>query len=301
VITSQITIPGTKNIRLLGDTVYSARLRFDKPDAAYTFLSASGRRAHVFENLYFHQGGVLLGGKSGNVTDFINCGFTGIQDYAIKTAGPSVVGTRIINCEFAETAGGVGIVHRACDNWIIGDNSKFVRVAGIGIECHSSGVTIRDARFESKPANYTALPHIRIEGEGPFAGGLCEVTGCRFGGEVAVDADGPPAFAIQLGPSEPTTGTMTGIMISRNRFIRRGGGPTETSGRGAIRLTKAVKECVIMANHFQEHFGPLIQEDQVQGNPRDNYFTANPIDTVKHTAGIFSGTADGWILQQTVA
>jgi hypothetical protein len=87
-------------------------------------------------------------------------------------------------------------------------------------------------------------------------------------------------------------------MISRNRFLRRGeGGPTTTSGYGAIRLTKAVKECVVMGNHFQEHAGALIHEDYKGGNPRDNHFTANAIDSGKHRAGIFSGTANGWIVQ----
>jgi hypothetical protein len=294
----------------------------DNSDEHYTFVTSSGQRAYVFENLYFHKGGVLLEGNGHNVIDFLSCGFTAIPDYAIKTAGSSVVGVRILNCEFAETAGGVGILHNACDLWIIGDNSKFVRLSGLGVECHSSGVSIRDAQFESKQskgvphppmgentrdvqiqseeATATSYPHIRIEGAGDFAGGICEIIGCRFGGEVAQDADGPPEFAIQLGPSEPASGTMTGIFISRNRFLRRGaGGPNTTSGHGAIRLTKAVKECVVIGNHFQEHAGPLVCEDYPGGNPRDNYFTANAIDHAKHHAGIFSRTGDGWIIQQT--
>jgi hypothetical protein len=318
-MTHPIHLPNDKNIRLLGDTIDSARIHYHKnPNDCsdnYAFVCEGGkRRAYVFENLYFHGGGVLLAGNGRNVTDFIGCGFTDIGDYGIKTAGRSIVGVRVMNCEFAETSGGVGILDRACDNWIIGDNTKFVRLDAIGVECHSSGVTIRDARFESKAAGHGAFPHIAFEPFEPdetpdpdnplpepsFAGGLSEVTGCRFGSEVGTGTDGPPEFAIRLGPAVVSYGTMTGIMISRNRFLRRGeGGPTTTSGYGAIRLTKAVKECVVMGNHFQEHTGPLIHEDYTGGNPRDNYFTANAIDTDKHKAGIFSGTATGWIVQQT--
>ncbi len=139
-----------------------------------------------------------------------------------------------------------------------------------------------------------------------FAGGLSEVTGCRFGGEVGAETVGPPDFAIRLGPAEPVPGTMTGILISRNRFLRRSDkkGPTEHSGRGAIRITKHVKERVVMGNHFMKHFGPLIQEDQEgepHGNLRDNYFVANAIDTAKPFPGIFSGTAHGWMIVQQPA
>jgi hypothetical protein len=230
----------------------------------------------------------------------------------------------VINCEFAETVGGVGILHKACDNWIIGDNTKFVRLSGIGVECHSSGVTIRDARFEGKLGVQGQLssnqPYISIEPDDitdpqkKFAGGLSEVTGCRFGGEVGAGTVGPPDFAIRLGPAKPISGTMKGILISRNRFLRKSDpqGPTEQSGRGAIRITKHVQECVVMGNHFLQHFGPLIQEDAPEkdgkpdGNPRENYFVANAIDTGERNIGeperpfpgIFSGAAHGWMRVQ---
>ena len=72
-ITRPIHLPNDKNIRLLGDTIYSVRIHYQKnpndPRDHYAFVCEGGkRRAYVFENLYFHGGGVLLAGNGRNVT-----------------------------------------------------------------------------------------------------------------------------------------------------------------------------------------------------------------------------------------
>ena len=76
-----------------------------------------------------------------------------------------MIGGRVVNCEFAETAGGVGILHSACDPWVIGPNSRFVRVDGVGVECHSSGVTIVDCNFENKAPDAGSLAQFVFQGQ----------------------------------------------------------------------------------------------------------------------------------------
>jgi hypothetical protein len=299
-ITETVDVSGRKNIRFVSDGPFGAHLRFDGSGDPYIFRSGSGKRAHLFEHLVFDGGGVQLDGGARGITDFLTCSFAGTADFAIKTLGRSVIGGRVVNCEFAETAGGIGILHSACDLWVIGPNSRFVRMDGVGAACHSSGVTVIDCNFENKALGAERQPHVRIAPDEPFGGGLSKLVRCRFGGEVGRDASGPPETYVVLGPPEPVRGTMAGIVVEGCEFQRRNGGPTPTSGVHAIRLTKAVRETRIIGNHFQQFAGALIDEafDPGTTNIRDNYFALNSIDSNRHSAEIFSSGAQpaGWTI-----
>jgi hypothetical protein len=321
-ITRRIDVPATKNVRILGDTTCSTRLEYiGQGNHALFSRGQAGtrprRRAHVFENLTFHRGGVLIEGESRFFTDFMNCCFTGIDGFGVETQGPGVVGVRILSCEFAETHAGVGVRHRACDNWIVGDNTRFVRLRGVGLESHSSGITIRDARFETKQPGGGNEPHIRItgdppdeaiDGDKPFTGGECEITGCRFGGEVADETDGPPAVAVDLRPTAATA--MLEMLVSRNRFNGRNGGPTETSARHAISVAGRLRNSVVTGNYFDQYYGPLVQEDDPagRGSVPSNYFVANAVKVSPEEGGdpvpvdrLLSGAGSGWVVDNPVA
>jgi hypothetical protein len=325
VITKPIAIPGNKNVRLAAGSPYGARIEL-RPRAGSgdqsiesgqspALRSLGGRRAHVIENLIFRGAGVTIGQRNkavGGMTEFRSCVFADIKDpaatgnpnllkWAISTEGPRVVGVRVLNCQFAETDRGIGVLHNACDNWIIGDNSTFVRMQGVGVDIRSSGVTVRDARFEDKLRGGVLSPYIRIKGisgKDTFAGGLSEITGCRFGGEVGKESDeagseepdengssgsedgrerngklldGPPRHAIELGPNNPAAKPIVGVLITRNRFLGRTkpegkefedevGGPTETSAVHAISLQAPVRHTVVAENHFHRYFSALIEE-----------------------------------------
>jgi hypothetical protein len=300
-ITDTVELPGRRNIRLVSDGPFGAHLRFDGRGDPYVFRSGAGKRAHVFEHLVFDGGGVQLDGGARGITDFTTCSFTQIPDFAIRTLGRSAIGGRVVNCEFAETGGGVGILHSACDLWIVGPNNRFVRIDGIGVECHSSGVTVIDCNFENKAVGSGSQPHVRIEPGAPFRGGLTKLVRCRFGGEVGVDADGPPETYVVLGPQTATRGTMSGIVVQDCEFLRRTGDEaTPDSGRHAIRLTSAVRETRIIGNHFQQFAGALIDEafDPATTNIRDNFFALNSVDSRNHKAGVFSSgdQPGGWTI-----
>jgi hypothetical protein len=343
VITSPIAIPGNKNVRLAAGSPYGARielrLRAASGDQSIesgqlpALRSLGGRRAHIIENLIFRGAGVTIGQENkavGGMTEFQSCVFTEIRDpaaiedpnqlkWAISTAGPTVVGVRILNCQFAETDRGIGVLHNACDNWIIGDNSIFVRMQGVGIDIRSSGVTVRDARFEDKLRGGGSSPYIRIkgiQGKDTFAGGLSEITGCRFGGEVGKERDGtesdgseneteingqlldgPPRHAIELGPNDPAPKPIVGVLITRNRFLGRTkpagkkfedeeGGPTEKSAVHAISLQAPLRHTVVAENHFHRYFSALIEEtsknlikdDSSRLKSHSNLFVGNAVE-----------------------
>jgi hypothetical protein len=325
-ITHRVDVPATKNVRILGDTLCSTRLEYTG-QGHHAFFSRARvpspgqapprrrRRAHVFENLTFHRGGALIEGDSRFFTDFLNCCFTEIDGFGVETGGRGVVGVRILNCEFAETNAGVGVLHRGCDNWIVGDNTRFVRLLDVAVESHSSGITIRDARFESKQNGGGDAPHIRITGDPPdptiagdstFTGGECEITGCRFGGEVADGTDGPPAVVVELQPTGAAS--VLEMLISRNRFngrIKEGnGGPTETSARHAIAVAGRLRNSTVTGNYFDLYHGALIHEDNpaAPGSVPSNYFVANAVKgPPKQIDDLLSGGGAGWVIDTPVA
>jgi hypothetical protein len=97
-LTEPVTIPGDRNIRLAATTPRGARLR-SAEGMPHGLISGSGHRVHVFENLVFHRGGVLLAGDARGVTNFLSCSFHGIDTppdtppegpsaWAIQTGGP---------------------------------------------------------------------------------------------------------------------------------------------------------------------------------------------------------------------
>lgn len=220
---------------------------------------------------------------------------------SIRTLGPSVVGVRIWGGKFEQLDDGepcIAVDHNACDEWIIYDVA-LVRLGHIGVRIRSSGVHVELCNFENKlHAAALAHPHIAVEPYGAFAGGLVDIVGNRFAGEVGSGAAGPPAYNVRLGPETPTTGTMTGIHLRDNRHNRRNGGPSATGGVGAVLITKDIKESSIR-DRFQEFGGPLITRTALGGGPRDNVFDSI-IDSAKHTAGIFDASgaaANGWTVR----
>jgi hypothetical protein len=290
-------------------------------------VSQSGRRAHGFENLVFHRGGVELEGETVGPTAFGSCVFTGIPGFAVRTVSATVVGVTISNCQFVETDRGVGVLHKACDNWLIAENTTFVRLAGVGVEIHSSGVTVRDARFENRqPFRFGEAPspdpYIRIESSphepdltNGFTGGLNEISSCRFGGEVGVDFRaprpepdpgrepegrllGPPPFAIEVGPSEIGQ-RVAGLRIMANWFFGRvgQGGPNATSAAGAIRLYEHLIDSVVASNFFRPYDGPLIveaNEPDLAARKRPNLFVANILPPDADRATVFSLGGKNW-------
>jgi hypothetical protein len=339
VLREPVDIPGNKNVRLAASSPFGARIELRIPASSGeandsepipALRSCSGRRAHVFENLIFRGGGVVIGHKNLAVvgmTEFKSCLFTDIAHpdlaWAIKTCATGVVGVRILNCTFSQTDHGVGILNRACDNWIIGDNSRFVRMRGVGVEVRSSGVTIRDARFEDKLAGAVEQPYIRMRGDGGFDGGLSEITACRFGGEVGMDyfdkeleLDGPPRHVIELGPNTETDThdePIVAVLITRNRFLGRTrsakaakaktpGGPTANSAVHALALMAPVRHTVVAENHFRRYFGALVLEPDSsvdRGRSNSNLFFGNAAEeqvTPNGVAyqGVFSGGGASW-------
>jgi hypothetical protein len=232
----------------------------------------------------------------------------------------TVVGVTISNCQFVETDRGVGVLHKACDNWLIAENTTFVRLAGVGVEIHSSGVTVRDARFENRqPFKFGddpgAEPYIHVASApddpyqtGEFTGGLNEISSCRFGGEVGQDfrapgpdrplLPGPPPFAIEVGPSEVGQ-RVAGLRIMGNWFFGRtqDGGPNDTSAVGAIRLHEHLIDSIVTGNFFRPYHGPLIVEEQDPDSSaldHPNLFVGNVLPPDGDRASVFSRGGQNW-------
>jgi hypothetical protein len=323
VITDTVALPGTKNVRLAAAAPFGARLELRRDasvdEPAAMFVSQKGPRAHSFENLILQGGGVRIHGSTAGPTVFRSCVFTAIPGFAIATLDPAVVRVTIANCQFVETDRGVQVLHRACDNWLIADNTTFVRLAGVGVDMRSSGVTLRDVRFESRQAlefggTVADEPYIIIRSppadqEGEWTGGLDEICSCRFGGEVGHDLrdpstdeteekpllPGPPQYAIEIGPNEVGS-IVTGMRIIGNWFLGRTHepGPTPESALGAIRVHERLVESVAMGNFFRPYYGPLIVEDTASDGDARNLFVANALPKDATESTVFSAGAANW-------
>jgi hypothetical protein len=361
VLRRPIEVPGDRNVRLAATSPFGARIELRLPTQEGELTTASGlrpalqslsgRRAHVFENLIFRGAGVTIGhaGFTVGMTEFRSCLFTDITNptprdageeatdeqeeahlkWAISTAARGVVGVRIMNCQFVQTDHGVGVLHNGCDNWIIGENSRFVRMRGVGVEICSSGVTVQGARFENKLTGAASRPYVRVRGAGNFGGGKSEIVGCRFGGEVGLDfetgaeLDGPPRDAIELGPNRRTAkpnAPLVGVIITHNRFLGRtrsaddaeedaAGGPTEHSAVHAISLKAPVQHTIVANNHFARYLEALIEqtEESLVKSPESptglkshsNLFVGNAVDRKEAPngrpyLGLISGNTSPW-------
>jgi hypothetical protein len=342
-LTQSVVIPGDKNLCLRAEPPRGTRIRtrkhgetsrsFGGPSRP-AFISAAGpgagRRVHLFESLVLHGGGVGLQQDAKGFTGFTLCSFHNITTWAIETLGPGVVGVRIVDCEFSQmTGGGVRIGHSGCDNWLIGDNSRFARMGGVGVEIRSPSVHVRDARFEHKLKGSAHNPYIRVadadnvnppDPDEPdqeptrFSGGLTRISGCRFGGEVGKDPPGPPAYDIELSPDDPGSSTIIGVLIEGNWFFGRTAkvpDPDERSGVAAIRIGRNAHACSVSGNFFRaiqySAEGRLIDDRLVQPPPPAPPFTVNPgvnsfignavqLSTrrLATPADIFAGTGAGW-------
>jgi hypothetical protein len=312
VVSEPVEIPGDRNVQLRAGGPRGARIRLHPiPEGApHVFLSRGRRREHRFESLVFHGGGVLIEAQARGSTEFLSCAFHAIDGWAIATTGQGVVGVRVLNCEFSETpGGGVGILHTDSDNWLIADNTRFVRMGGVGVESRSPTTTVRQCQFENKLTGAGANPYVRLSGDALFGGGLCAVHGCRFGGEVGraddVDLDGPPRYAIELVPG-PDKRTVTAAIIDGNWFFGRiprrdGDEASDTSARAAILVADRAVHCVVNGNFFRRRFySEGVIEDVSPGGGRVNCFVGNTLDLgpgvlrLPTRADIFTGSGSGW-------
>jgi hypothetical protein len=325
-LTERVEIPGNRNVRLAATTPRGARLRSQGANGVlrHGLLSGRGHRVHVFENLVFHRAGVLIAGGARGMTSFLSCSFHRINTptdgptpgrpiaWAIQTGGQGVVGVRILDCEFSEmTGGGVLVGHNECDNWLIGDQSRFIRMGQAGVEIRSPSVHVRDARFESKLDSFGEEPFIRIADHGPFGGGQCRISGCRFGGEHGEGLHGPPKYAIDLTPDPPGK-TITGVLIEGNWFFGHTSkdGPREDSAKAAIRVGATAHLCSVTGNFFRrsQYLTAVIDDARppTPPGPGINTFIANAMDVPKPQddvppprrlptrADIFANGGEGW-------
>jgi hypothetical protein len=186
-------------------------------------------------------------------------------------------------------------------------------MAGVGVRINSSGVTLRDLRFESRQSTVYGQPdrdepYVIVASAGAFTGGLVEISSCRFGGEVGQDfrdqdpkvtlLPGPPRFAIEVGPTDNGE-QVAGLHITGNWFFGRtgDGGPEESSALGAIRLREHLVDSVVMGNYFRPYFGPLIVEDNLPRQSdlaRPNSFVANSVPPGGGSSSVFSRGGRNW-------
>ncbi len=310
-IETPVRLPPGKNIRLTSTAPRGARIR--AAEGLTETLIAGGAdgpsgarfRSHIFEDLVFHRAGVLIEQGARGETAFRSCYFYGIDEpdgppapmttrWAIRTGGPGVVGVRIEDCTFAHgTGGGVLNGHRASDNWLIGDNSLFVRLGGPGVETRSPSVTIRNALFETKRVGYGDQPYIRVADSDGYGGGLTRIVGCRFGGEKGQAHHGPPKYCIELTPD--TGSVISAVQIEGNWFNghapAQGADPDtceETpagnpeSALAAIRIGRTAHMVHIAGNYFKafQYHGPVVDDAPPMNNPPPgvNTFSGNHLE-----------------------
>ncbi|MFN0089318.1 MAG: hypothetical protein ACKVWR_03470 [Acidimicrobiales bacterium] len=311
-----VRLPSIKNIRIAAASPRGARLR--AADALTEALVSGGPagdglgsarfRSHILENLVFHRAGVLIEPNARGDTALLSCFFHDINEppgqppahttrWAVRAGGRGVVGVRVLNCTFSGmTGGGVQVGHQECDNWLIGDNTSFIRLGGPGVEARSPSVTVRNAVFETKLTGYGDQPYIRIADSGGFGGGAARVVGCRFGGETSPQHHGPPRYCIDLTPDDGST--IINVLIDGNWF--NGHTPataaepdpaapcappsagTPDSARSAIRIGKTAHLVHITGNYFRafQYFAPIIEDAPPRPSPAPgaNTFSGNQVD-----------------------
>lgn len=262
-----VELPATKNLLLRCESPRGVRIR--SLDVGRPIFRSGGpagpeTRAHGFENLVFHGGGVALAAGAAGRTTFRACSFHDVVGWCIATEGPGVSGVRIEDCEFADCpGGGVLVGHSGCEQWLIGDNCWFSLLGGVGVEVRSAAVTVRECRFEAKRRGARAQPHIlvgssldTVDGVTPvFAGGYARITGCHFSGDVVPGSGGPPSYCIELTPTAPAV-AVTGVQIDANRFLGLTDGPDRDddpapAAVAAIRTPRRVHLCSVSDNYVR--------------------------------------------------
>jgi hypothetical protein len=209
------------------------------------------------------------------------------------------------------TGGGVLVGHNGCDNWLIGENSRFVRLGEAGVEIRSPSVHVRDARFESKLETFGDKPYIKIADHGRFNGGQCRISSCRFGGEKGQYLHGPPRYAIELAPDSGKT--ITGVLIEGNWFFgHSSNGQGEHSAKAAIRVGATARLCSVSGNFFRrsQYYTAVVDDASppTPPGPGVNSFTANAMDVPGTQDGgsptrrlptrteIFANGGTGWVV-----
>jgi hypothetical protein len=292
-----IDLPGDKIISFQSEGDRGAQFALSGGGDLFNLQIGWGKKQ--FLGLGFDQSCITIEGDFRGGFDVIGGTFDSTPNPAIRTLGASVVKANIEGVMFNRCAGAVHVLHTACDNWEIKNNCQVVRASDIGVRILSSGVSVDGVKFENKfDSGDLTFPHVSIEPDGlAYAGGISEVTNCRFGGEVGTGG-GPPRANIRLGAAAAASGTMTNIRLAGNRHFRRNGGGASNSHVCAIELTKDVHSSVIddwmQADVGGTFFTALILNSSLGGTPLGNYYRARHKTDALGGIGIFSGDATGW-------
>lgn len=284
-IEERIELPGNKNISIEG-TVHSGAYIQTVSGVDYAFRLGTGWGAKEICKLFFNKCGVEIQQQVRSPSSVHDCKFDSTPDYAIKSPDEGVVGLYFYENWFNRCTGGIGILGKSSDNISIYRN-HMTRLAGYGVRALTSGVRIDNNFFENK-SSLNRDPHIAVEPDGAFSGGISRIERNRFGLELG-NGDGPPDYTIRIGPEEPTTGTMSEVHIHNNEFRGTPSGGLTPGQRPihAIRCTKAINKCTWIGNYFDYHESYLVQFDGLTTTTYNNNYWLNTVGN-EHVAGIFS-------------
>lgn len=300
-LSSAVVIPADRWIRLRARSPRGVVLQA-KDNLAALLHTFTGSRPKVFEDLVFKRAGVVLDSESALAPaapiNISRCAFHGIptDEWCIRT-NAKVSNVSIVECEFsAMGGGGVLVGHGGSRNWLIGDNTFFVRLDGPGVETRSGGVRIRDARFENRHSSKDH-PYLRIAGDDSQAPPVL-VENCRFGGEKEANSVGPPTNNVEI---ESKT---IPVVITASWFF----GFTNTreaddfdAAVHAIKCAPDAHACAITANYFNQrtYDGALIDSANVRlGQP--SQFLGNAVKLATGATSpptlldIFGSTVTDW-------
>lgn len=290
-----LDIPADIPVRIVGCGPMAVRLKYTG-SRGYMFLIKAGWRAVTFENLVFDGGGIAYEGGVRRHQAVINCVFQDCANGpAIRCLGQSVIDVAITRCWFNRCAGGISVDPHNSDLWLI-DHCAFNRNTDTDVVIGSSGVTLRDCRFEMRPTANADKPHIQI------TFGLCDVIRCSFGPDVEGSTFGPPKYPIVIGPlGGRGAGTIGGVRIEGCRFYGMNPyGPTaeaypdDDQAKAAIHLSKGLFQSHIVNNYWRRYATAFIHEDYASASSRDNVATGNVKDSLINEDPEFSGDATGW-------
>lgn len=270
-LASEVTIPTTKNVRIVGEGSNGSRIQCDADYAFFRDAPNGSFRAVGFENLMLDTCGVRIDDQSRNQHSFISCFFKNTPDYAIKLqsagevldASGGVVGGTIFGCEFEDCNGAIVCQGDQSDNWLV-ERCQFTRSQQADIKLYSAGWRIIHNAFEqhyalSEPEASTDEPYINIDGDSV---GDILVFGNRFGNEVGTTPDRePPRESIVVGPlGSSSASQIFDIKILSNFFRgRASGGPDADSANSAIRFNRVPSLCRVEGNYYFPYNSQLIE------------------------------------------
>jgi hypothetical protein len=251
VLDATVALPANRRVILRSRSPRGAALQALNPFPSLFSSAAAPNADKTFQDLVFKGSGIMLHPGKGKTT-VERCAFHLIPsgEWGIRTSDFGVDNVSVVECEFSEMdGGGILVGHSRCDGWLIGENSIFVRLDGPGVEIHSGGVRVRDARFENRLHVHTN-PYLRVMGEQAGAR-RTTIENCRFGGEKTSKTVGPPTSCIEL------SSRSIGVTVTSSMFL----GFTDTrtppadddSAKHAIKLAKGAHACSITSCYFRLH------------------------------------------------